>query len=530
MNCCPLLMRFTVSVNRVPAMLHVLGSTSHAAKLHRREVMRAGGLAMLGLSWPDLLRLRSLQGARGGDAGWGRAKRVLLLYLQGAASQLETWDPKPDAAVEVRGMWGATSTVVPGLQICDQLPKLAQVADRIAIVRSMSHDHNNHSNAYTLTGHPTVDFTSETNPDDDRHHPFFASVLDYLADQRLAAQRPQAARSVVASQQVPRNMGLPFRFSRYSPVFHRAGPYGAFLGDGYDPVWTEFQGKPTRTVNRVSFFNRLNGVDVQDPYCGITPESRLCVSEGVRLRPAITLDRLDQRRGLVAQLEDQQRQLGDSVAAQGLDRFQEMAFSLMSSRTLRTALDVGQEPAALREQYGMTLFGQATLTARRLLEAGVELVSVFWDEYKVVNTAWDTHFNHFSRLGEELLPGFDAAVSALLLDLERRGMLEETLVLCLTEHGRTPTVKAKAQGSSGRDHWSKAYSVMLAGAGVRAGMAYGMSDAQAAFVKDRPVTPEDILATAYHLLGVDPAMTIPDRLNRPVPLVARGRVVDGLIS
>ena len=506
-------------------MLHVLGSTSHATRLHRREVMRAGGLAMLGLSWPDLMRLRTLQGAQVAKPGWGRAKRVLLLYLQGAASQLETWDPKPDAPAEVRGKWGATSTAVPGIQICDQLPKLAQVTDRFAIVRSMSHDYNNHSNAYTLTGHPTVDFSSETNPEDDRHHPFFASVLDYLADQRRRADG-----AVVETAQVPRNMGLPFRFSTYSPVFRRAGPYGAFLGDGYDPVWTEFQGKPTRTVNRISFFNRLNGVDVEDPFCGITPESRLRVSEDVRLRPAITLDRLDQRRGLVAQLENQQRQLGDSVAAQGLDRFQQMAFSLMSSRKLRTALDVGQESPALREQYGMTLFGQATLTARRLLEAGVELVSVFWDEYKVVNTAWDTHFNHFSRLGDELLPGFDAAVSSLLLDLEQRGMLEDTLVLCLTEHGRTPTVKVKPQGSSGRDHWSKAYSVMLAGAGVGAGMAYGMSDPQAAFVKDRPVTPEDILATAYHLLGVDPATTIPDRLNRPVPLVAQGRVVDALIS
>ena len=509
----------------VLAMLHLFGSNSHPSALGRREVMRAGGLAMLGLSWPDLLRLRTLQGEQVVRPGGGRAKRVLLLYLQGAASQLETWDPKPDAAVEVRGKWGVTSTSVPGIQICDQLPKLAQLTDRMAIVRSMSHDYNNHSNAYTLTGHPTVDFASETNPDDGRHHPFFASVVDYLAEQRL-----RTGEGTFERRQVPRNMGLPFRFSTYSPVFRRAGPYGAFLGDGYDPVWTEFQGEPTRSVNRISFFNRLNGVDVEDPFCGITPESRLRVSEDVRLRPAMTLDRLDQRRSLVAQLEDQQRQLGTSVAAQGLDRFQQMAFSLMSSRKLREALDVGQEPTSMREQYGMTLFGQSTLTARRLLEAGVELVSVFWDEYKVVNTAWDTHFNHFSRLGNELLPGFDAAVSTLLLDLEQRGMLEDTLVLCLTEHGRTPTVKMKAQGSSGRDHWSKAYSVMLAGGGVRAGMTYGMSDAKAAFVKDRPLSPEDVLATAYHLLGVDPATTIPDRLDRPVPLVARGRVVDDLVS
>jgi len=485
--------------------------------------MRAGGLAAFGLSLADLNRLRSLQAASQSDKTFGRAKRILLLYLQGAASQLETWDPKPDAPAEVRGQWGVTSTSVPGIQICDQLPKLARLTDRMTIVRSMSHDYNNHSNGYTLTGHPTVDFSSETNPSDSRHHPFFASVLDYLADQPgTEHQRPAAQR------QVPRNVGLPFRFSSYSPVFRRAGPYGAFLGNGYDPVWTEFDGKATKTVNRVSFFNRLKGVDVDDPFCGITPESRLGVSKDLRLRPSMTLDRLDSRRSLAEQLDEQNRCLGESAAAQGLDRFQEMALSLMSSAKLRESLDVGREPMSLREQYGMTLFGQATLTARRLLEAGAELVSVFWDEYKVVNTAWDTHFNHFTRLGNELLPGFDAAVSSLLLDLEQRGMLADTLVLCLTEHGRTPTVRTNKKGG-GRDHWSKAYSVMLAGAGVRTGMTYGVSDGKAAFVTDRLITPEDVLATMYHLMGVNPATTIPDRLNRPVRLVARGEVKDELL-
>jgi hypothetical protein len=491
--------------------------------MNRREVMRAGGLAACGLSLADLFRLRSLQAADKSDNTFGRAKRILLLYLQGAASQLETWDPKPDAPAEVRGKWGVTSTSVPGIQICDQLPKLARLMDRMTIVRSMSHDYNNHSNAYTLTGHPTVDFSSETNPSDSRHHPFFASVLDYLADQRSDDHRVRDAQ-----RQVPRNMGLPFRFSTYSPVFRRAGPYGAFLGNGYDPVWTEFEGRPTKQVNRVSFFNRLKGVDVEDPFCGITPESRLSVSKDARLNPSMTLDRLDTRWSLVEQLEEQRRCLGESPAAQGLDRFQEMALSLISSAKLREALDVGLEPMSTREQYGMTLFGQAALTGRRLLEAGAELVSVFWDEYKVVNTAWDTHFNHFPRLGDELLPGFDAAVSSLLLDLEQRGMLSDTLVLCLTEHGRTPTVKANKKGG-GRDHWSKAYSVMLAGAGVRTGMAYGASDAKAAFVKDRPITPEDVLATMYHLMGINPATTVPDRLNRPVRLVAEGEVKSELL-
>ncbi|MDP6446811.1 MAG: DUF1501 domain-containing protein [Pirellulaceae bacterium] len=488
--------------------------------MSRREVLRVGGLAAGGLGLADLLMLRSLQGA-GKARAFGRAKRILLLYLQGAASQLDTWDPKPDAPAEVRGQWGVTSTSVPGIQICEKLPKLAKLMDRISIVRSMTHDYNNHSNAYTLTGHPTVDFSSETNPFDDRHHPFFASVLDYLAD--------HSGQSAHVDRQVPRNIGLPFRFSTYSPVFRRAGPYGAFLGNGYDPVWTEFDGQATKTVNRVSFFSRLKGVNVKDPFCGITPASRLRVSKDVRLRPSMSFDRFTAKRNLAEQFDSQNEILSQSAAARGLDRFQQMALSLMNSTELRTALDVGREPMSAREQYGMTLFGQAALTGRRLLEAGAQLVSVFWDEYKVVNTAWDTHFNHFSRLGDELLPGFDAAVSSLLTDLEQRGMLDDTLVLCLTEHGRTPQVKTKKTGG-GRDHWSKAYSVMMAGAGVRAGYAHGASDGKAAFVTDRPLSPEDVLATMYHIMGIDHTTTVPDRLNRPVRLVAEGGVVDDLLS
>ena len=192
----------------------------------------------------------------------------------------------------------------------------------------------------------------------------------------------------------------------------------------------------------------------------------------------MTLDRLDRRRTLLEQLDDQHGQLKRTLAGQSLDRFSDMAYSLMTSKTLREALDVGREPMPVREQYGMTLFGQAALTGRRLLEAGCRLVSVFWDEYKIVNTAWDTHFDHFTRLSNELLPTFDRAVSSLLLDLESRGLLEETLVLCLSEHGRTPKIETGKRGG-GRDHWSDAYSVMLAGAGLRHGITVGATDARA---------------------------------------------------
>ncbi len=237
-------------------MLTILGSSNPCrAGVDRRTAMRIGALGTVGLSLPDVLMHAAQAGDGGGGASFGRAKRVLLLYLQGAASQYETWDPKPEAPAEIRGKWGAIPTSVPGVQICDQLPKLAQVAHRMALVRSMTHEFNNHSNLYTLSGYPAIDFTSETNPLDNRHHPFFGSVLDYLEEQRNPGRVPD----------MPRNIGLPFRFTTYGQLFRRAGPYGAFLGSGYDPVWTEFNGEATTKVKRVSFFDRLAHVEVSDP-------------------------------------------------------------------------------------------------------------------------------------------------------------------------------------------------------------------------------------------------------------------------
>lgn len=502
-------------------MLRIFGS-ANTFGYTRRDAMRVGALAGTSFTLADLLRCESLADAGGEHASgstFGKAKRILLLYLQGAASQFETWDPKPEAPEEIRGKWGATSTSVPGVAICEKLPKLARRMDRMAIVRSMTHEYNNHSSLYTLTGYPAVDFSSETNPLDARHHPYCLSILDYLKD-------PDGSRAV---PEVPRNLALPFRFSTHSPLFRRAGPYAAFLGHGFDPVWTEFDGEATRKVARVSLFNGLKDVEVNDPYLGISPESRLRISKDAQLRPELTIDRLDARRTLLEQFDEQRRQLDESLAGRSLDRFNEMAYSMMTSEKLRNALDIGGEPMALREQYGMNLFGQSVLTGRRLLEAGCPLVSVFWDEYKVVNTAWDTHFNHFSRLENELLPGLDSAVSTLLDDLQHRGLLDDTLVMLLSEHGRTPKINRDDRGG-GRDHWSKAYSVMLAGAGIRPGTVVGASDEQGAYVKDRPVSPEDILATMYHIKGIPAETAIPNRLGRPVRLVETGTAVEELLG
>lgn len=500
-------------------MFRVLGSqTSFSTGWNRRQVLRVG-IGSLGL--PQLLAHESVRAEQPSVAvsSFGRVKNIFLVYLQGAASQFETWDPKPEAPEEIRGKFGAAQTVVPGISICDQLPRLSLLTDRMAFVRSMSHPHNNHSNLYTLTGAPAIDFSNETNPHDTRHRPFFGSVLDYLADQ--SGTEPPS--------DVPRSIGLPWQFSSFSPVVRRAGPYASFLGHGYNPVWTEFVGNATTTVPRVSFFHAFGDVNVADPFLGITPESRVRISKEAQLSEGLTLDRLDRRRSLVTQFDDQHRYLSELSVGRGLDRFVSKAYSMITSPKMRDALDVGLEPMSLREKYGMTLFGQAALTGRRLLEAGCRLVSVFWDEYQVVNTAWDTHFDHFTRLGNELLPGFDAGLSSLLLDLEDRGLLKETLVMCLTEHGRTPKIDSRIRGG-GRDHWSQVYSVMLAGAGIKPGTVVGASDATGAFVKDRPVTPEDILATMYHLKGIDLEMTIPDRGKRPVKLVDNGSAIDELLA
>jgi uncharacterized protein (DUF1501 family) len=205
-----------------------------------------------------------------------------------------------------------------------------------------------------------------------------------------------------------------------------------------------------------------------------------------------------------------------------------MAYSLLTSRTLRQALDISREPAEMRARYGMTLFGQATLASRRLLEAGATLVSVFWDEIDTANSAWDTHFDHYDRLEHELLPTLDQTLSALILDLEDRGMLDDTLVLCLTEHGRTPKLTDKH--NVGREHWSDVYCNLVAGGGFAPGKVVGSSDRNGGFVKDDPVSPKDVLCTIYHLMGVDPETTIPDRLGRPLRLVSEGHVLPQLLG
>jgi uncharacterized protein (DUF1501 family) len=320
---------------------------------------------------------------------------------------------------------------------------------------------------------------------------------------------------------VPRNLLLPWAFSsqRVGEVA-RAGPYGGFLGQAYDPICTEFVGQATAKATKTLLDQTWNDFE---PYRGITPESRFQLGSVSTLRAELTIDRLDQRRTLLEQLEALRRSADRDCTRTGIDRHRAMAYALLGSAALRQAFDLDREPSETRALYGMTLFGQAALTARRVVEAGGRFITVFWDEYGLAGTGWDTHVDHFSRMKDELLPGLDQTLAGLLTDLDRRGLLDETLVVCLSEHGRTPKLSTGRGG--GRDHWSRCYSVVLAGGGIARGRVVGRSDKIASDPVERRVSPKDILATIYHLMGIDPGTTLADRQGRPMALVPEGEVI-----
>ncbi len=474
---------------------------------------------MLGISLADYLRLSRTQAAPSPERlhqSFGRAKSCILLYLYGAPSQLETFDMKPDAPVEIRGELKPIRSRLPGLDVCELLPNAARVMDRVTVVRSLRHPYPLHGVAYALTGVPQIDVPMELNPRDPRHWPFLGSVVDYVGRQKPGRKPPA----------VPQNIALPFPFSsRRVGEVARAGPYAAFLGGAYNPVWTEFHGQATRHIVKTLQEQKL---DVAEPYVGITPDSRFELATATELPRDITLDRLDGRRSLVEQFDQARRDLRTTDAGRSFNRYREMAYNLIGSEKVRAALDLSREPRRLRESYGLTIFGQAALTARRLVEAGSRFVSVFWDEYGLAGSAWDTHWDHYPRMKQELMPGFDLALAGLIEDLDVRGLLDETLVLCLSEHGRTPKLSNVKGG--GRDHWSRAYCGLLAGGGVARGRVVGKTDKIAGDVIERPISPKDVLATVYHLLGIDPETTLTDRAGRPLPLLSEGAVIPEVLA
>ena len=478
----------------------------------RRDALRTGALGLLGASAG--IGLPATQ-ASAAQASFGRAKSVVVLFLYGAPSQFDTLDPKPEAPQELRGEFKPISTSLPGIAACELLPNVARNLHRICLLRSMTHSSPNHAVSVALSGLRESIPAIEANGNDPRHQPYFGSVLEYLWKQRGVS---------MLSRGVPVNMVLPWPLNNKTDR-NRWQHHAAWLGMAYNPIVPRFVGAGSREVGDPSILGSTPILTRFDPWDGITPESTLDF-EGAALPADVSKARLDRRCRLLGGFD--RATSGLSPVMRTFDQQRELALSMINTPTVTQALDVTREPKAIRERYGLTMFGQCALAARRLVEIGVKVVTVFWDTWADNNAAWDTHFNHHPRLKGGLCPKFDQILPAFLDDMESRGLLDETLVLVISEHGRTPAISNTPGG--GREHWAGAYWGMFFGAGIKTGQVIGSTDRHGAYPASRPTHPNDILVTAYHLLGFDPAETsIPDRTERPMRLT-EGDVVREMLA
>ncbi len=480
-------------------MLTMLGSPRRCCDgMTRRETLKAGALTAMGGF--GLSQFQQAQAA--GAVHGGKAKNVIVLFLLGGAATQDMVDLKPDAPAEVRGEFKPIPTNVAGLDFCEHLPLLAQKADRLAVVRSVNHQAGCHNCMPAYTGLDTVmpdQHPRDTDP------PSIGSVCDSLAGAGGAG-----------GENVPNYVFMPCWLG-WGQSFRRSGPYGGFLGKQHDPLITSC----------MPYYDKGGFA----PLPGNPQIVRgMPLLEGSSFPEGITIDRLSHRRSLLSQIDDGRRQTDAQLKATSFGRNQEQAFDLLTSSKLRTAFDLEKEDPKTVDRYGRTLFGNSTLIARRLIEQGVRFVNVTWDLFwgpvNVDYDAWDTHTYNFKILRENKLPGFDQTFTALLEDLEQRGMLDETLIVVMSEMGRTPRINGNA---GGRDHWTFCYSNILAGGGIKGGTVYGASDAQAAYPKDHPVRPADIVATMYHCLGIDPEYRVLDRTNRPLEVAHGGRAIHEIL-
>lgn len=441
--------------------------------LHRRTLLVAGGLALGGgLALPGRMWGRSAATAREvvdpPGPGFGAARRCLLLFMWGGPSHLDTFDPKPSAPAEVRGPFEAIDTATPGLQICEHFQHVAKVTDKLAVIRSLTHDDPAHlSSAHTiLTGHLPPVNKSDAEPPSERDTPHLGSVVSRL--------RP-------STNGLPPFVTMPWlAYHPAAPGGRAPGQHGGWLGRSYDPLLIE--GDPN-----------ADGWEVP----------------ALRLMEGITTDRLGRRRSLLAEIAAQQAELERLARLRTFDAQQQQACRLLTAPQVRSAFDLAAEPAEVRERYGRNTHGQCVLLARRLIEHGVPFVSVNWHQDN--NPFWDTHGDNFNKLKNSLIPPADRALAALLNDLAERGLLDETIVAWVGEFGRSPQINA----SAGREHHPGCYSALLAGGGIEGGVVYGSSDATGAAPLEHPVSPHDYTATLMHALGIPPEATLPDRNDRP---------------
>lgn len=456
-------------------------------QLNRRSFLFAGGMSYFGL---DL----ASRAAAAPASQRATAKSTIMIWLSGGASHIDTWDMKPEAPAEYRGAFKPIATSAPGIQLCEHLPHLAKQAHHLAIVRSLG-DHrrgtgDHHAGYYyNLTGHAP----------DRTFHQLLNTRTPYATDWPSMA-------SVVALKRpphphLPSAITLPHKEG--APEYTRPGQFAARLGIEYDPVFVEG--------------TRERPLDFAVP--------------ALSLRGDIPVERLLDRRTLLRAVDTAQRQAEEAAACRDYSKHQHKAFTLLGSQQTKRAFDLRAEPEPLRERYGKGINAMSMLLARRLVEAGVPFVTVFWKEDKELDKlcksggGWDTHGNNFNCLKDRLLPEFDQPFSALLDDLHQRGLLGSTLVLVSSEMGRMPKIgdpRSGGQGGAGRDHWTACQSVLLAGGGIKGGQVFGTTDKRAEYPNENPVAPEHIARTVFHAMGIND-LTATDREGRPFHLLDEGR-------
>ena len=462
--------------------------------LNRREWLRVGGLSAIGLSLPELLAAKNALAAPAqapklasglSGAMFGKAKNVIFLWMQGGPPQHETFDPKPEAPLEIRGEFKPIHTNVPGIDFCELLPRTAQRADKLAVIRSLCTDDNNHdvSGYWVLTGYPYGPGTARAIKPTD--WPYMGSVIKML--------KPSERLPALTSVWLPDMM-------RLNDNVTPAGQTAGFMGAMWEPE--RFVGDPSAGNYRI---------------------------EGLSLPVELPPQRMNERAALLNQLNQRIRDVDAAAAAGGWTKLSRFALDLVTSGQAKAAFDLSREPDALRDRYGRHTWGQSCLLARRLIEAGTRLVHVNWPrepgDNAVDNPMWDTHVLNADRLQDTLCPIFDVSFAALLDDLDARGLLSETLVVAVGEFGRTPKINTVG----GRDHWGPVFNAVLAGAGIAGGQVFGASDKNGAYPTVDPIRPHDLTATIFHLLGIHHDDVFHDRTNRP-QLLTKGEPLYRLLG
>lgn len=470
----------------------------------RRDLLRVGGSAMLGMTLGQMMQVQDAQakeGAAVGGAGWGKAKSIIMVYLQGGPSQLDLWDPKDNVPDNVRSPFKKISSKVPGMEMTELLPKMAQTTDKMTLIRSMSYTpvglFNHTAAIYQMHTGYTADKVSpsgQLEPPSPKDFPNFGSQI-------IRLKPPEVP--MLPFVMMPRPL-------QESNVINKSGTAG-FLGRAYDPYYLFPSGDDMN-------MSKMDNINVDD----------------LKLRPEVSAGRLNRRARLRTLINKGMPELDKATSKYDLNKYYESAMTLISSGKARNAFDLTRESDATRDSYGRNTFGQSCLLARRLVEAGTRVVEVIWP--KVANSdnhSWDVHVGLTKRMKTQSAPMLDSGLSTLINDLDQRGLLDETLVVATGEFGRSPqrgvSTSGNSNSSDGRDHWPYCYTACVAGGGIGRGVAYGKSDGTSSAPLEKPVHPMQLLATMYHSIGIAPNTIVHNHLNQPRELV-KAQPISGLFA